>query len=189
MSPFLDALLQISRGLSAEDLDALRFLAGVKKKKLEQLRSGTDLFRHLMEQNQISEDDTALLRGLLQQIHRQDLVFILDRVERNGPGPDAELPDAEEREKLDITFRVLHEKLGKDWKMFARRIGLTEPKLDHIREKHPYNLEEQVMEALKEWRKIHKKDANVSDLIKALRDCRLNHTADLVEKELKTNEN
>lgn len=55
-------------------------------------------------------------------------------------------------------------------------------KLEGIQEKHPRNLEEQVRELFKEWRKMRKADANVTELVVALRACDLNFTADIVEK-------
>lgn len=68
--------------------------------------------------------------------------------------------------------------------MYGRKLGIKDAKLDHIREKHPYNLQEQVIELIQEWRKMHGAKARAEDLIQALRKCNLNLTADLIGQKL-----
>lgn len=79
---------------------------------------------------------------------------------------------------------MIVEQLGRKWLQFGRKLGIAEFKLEGIQEKHPRNLEEQVRELFKEWKKARKADANVDELIRALRACDLNYTADLVERKL-----
>lgn len=88
-------------------------------------------------------------------------------------------------EKINIATDVIVGQLGRHWKKVGRKLGLNDTKLDSIQEKHCRDLEEQVRELIKEWMKIERENARVEILIKALRDCRQNYTADLVEKELK----
>lgn len=79
---------------------------------------------------------------------------------------------------------VIVKHLGKDWRKYGRSLGLHEAKLDQIREKHPFNLEEQVMEVISEWKRMHKGDVKAEELVKALRSCKLNYTADLVQSSM-----
>uniref|UniRef100_A0AAZ3PTZ4 Death domain-containing protein n=1 Tax=Oncorhynchus tshawytscha TaxID=74940 RepID=A0AAZ3PTZ4_ONCTS len=65
----------------------------------------------------------------------------------------------------------------------GRVLGLPEAKQDHIAQKHPNDPEEQVVELLKEWRKMQKAEAKTDTLIKALRSCD-QYTADLIQTEL-----
>lgn len=75
--------------------------------------------------------------------------------------------------------------MGKKWRQVGRKLGLQETQLDGIQEKHSRDLEEQVRELIRQWMKMRRENARVEDLIKALRDCKQNLTADLVEKNLK----
>lgn len=79
---------------------------------------------------------------------------------------------------------MIVEQLGRKWLQYGRKLGIAEFKLEGIQEKHPRNLEEQVRELFKEWKKARKADAKVDELIMALRTCDLNYTADLVERKL-----
>lgn len=81
---------------------------------------------------------------------------------------------------MRIAADVIVKQLGKDWRKYGRSLGLLEAKLDQIRDRHPFNLEEQVMEVISEWKRMHKGDVKANDLVKALRSCQLNYTADLV---------
>ncbi|MBN3311490.1 FADD protein, partial [Atractosteus spatula] len=192
MNGFLDVLYQISQRLSKDNLNSLKFLCveDIKKKKLEQINQGTELFQCLMEMNKIGPDSTEFLHYLLGHIDRQDLIELLQRFERDGPaGLNDNQPDVKEREKLDAAFGVIVENMGRDWRMFARKLGITDAKLDHIREKHPFNMEEQVREVLRVWQKTKGKEAKVMDLIDKLRECKMNLTADYVEKELDSMKN
>lgn len=86
--------------------------------------------------------------------------------------------------KLDIATKVITDNLGRKWRAYGRKLGLPEAKLDHISQKHPNDLEEQVVELLKEWRKMQKAEAKTDTLIQALRSCDQNYTADLIQTEL-----
>lgn len=86
--------------------------------------------------------------------------------------------------KINIATDVIMEQLGRNWKKVGRKLGLNDTKLDSIQDKRSSDLEEQVRELIKEWIKIERENARVEILIKALRDCKQNYTADLVEKKL-----
>lgn len=86
--------------------------------------------------------------------------------------------------KLNIASDVIVNNVGRSWRKFGRKLGLTEVHLDSIARKHPTDLMETAIELLKMWRKI-KPEEGENELIKALRDCDLNLTADKVEERLK----
>lgn len=88
--------------------------------------------------------------------------------------------------KLDIATEVIAENLGKAWRKLGRKLGLTEVKLESISKRHPTDLEETVLELLKEWRKSRGAEARTEELIRALRACQHNLTADKVEHRLGT---
>lgn len=87
-------------------------------------------------------------------------------------------------EKINIATDVIVEQLGRNWKKFGRKLGLKDTKLDSIQDKHNCELEEKVREVVKEWMKIKRETARVEMLIRALRDCKQNYTADLVDNKL-----
>ncbi|MGH0128696.1 UNVERIFIED_CONTAM: hypothetical protein FKN15_043739 [Acipenser sinensis] len=163
----------------AKDID-------IRKKELEKISSGTDLFRNLMEKGKISVDNTGFLRFLLTSIKREDLLEKLENFEKYGSGERDDLPDGKEIERLETAFEVICDNLGKPWKMFARKIGVSDAKLDQIQDRHPRDMREQIRQVLKAWQKVQGKDAKAAELIKKLRDCGLNLVADNVDKQLST---
>ncbi|KAL6468893.1 hypothetical protein MHYP_G00224170 [Metynnis hypsauchen] len=130
----------------------------------------------------IGPDNTKHLRELLNKIGRQDLLGVIDTYE--GEPDPAELPDEAELEQISIATNVIVDNLGKKWKEFGRKLRISDTKLDGIEEKHPRNLEEKVREVIKEWKMMRKGQAKVDELIKALRACSQNFTADVVQKAL-----
>ncbi|XP_057675795.1 FAS-associated death domain protein-like [Corythoichthys intestinalis] len=83
--------------------------------------------------------------------------------------------------KLDIAANVIAENLGRNWRRLGRQLGLTETKLDSVSTRHPNDLDETARELLKEWRKNRGSEVCVKDLVRALRACHQNLTADKVE--------
>ncbi|XP_051561862.1 protein FADD [Myxocyprinus asiaticus] len=185
-SEFRAMLLAISDKLDKGNLDSLKFLCkeNIGRKKLENINKGIDLFECLIEKAEIGPDNTEVLRRLLDHIGQKVLVHIIDNYERQATGSPADLLDAKEQEKINIATEVMVAQLGTRWLQVGRKLGLTTPKIEGIKEKHRYDLEEQVRELVTEWMKIRKDKARVQELIQALRDCRQNLTADLVEKKL-----
>lgn len=177
-------LLKVSNGLSSENVKRLAFLCEHKigRKNSEEVECGIQLFQLLMQRTEIGPDSTEFLRKLLDNIGRQDLLEIIDTYEQ-GSTPD-HVTDRVELEKINIATDILVEQLGRKWLQFARKLGISDGKLDSIEEKHPRNLEEKVREVIKEWKKLRKEQAKVDELIKTLRTCKLNLMADLVEKAL-----
>ncbi|XP_026124288.1 FAS-associated death domain protein [Carassius auratus] len=186
-SRFRAMLLAISDKLTEDNVKSLKFLCQeeVGKKKLEKVNKGIDLFECLIERAAIGPDHTELLRKHLNHIGQKVLLEIIDDYERGATGSPPDVPDAEEREKINIATEVIVERLGKKWRQFGRKLGLQDAQLDGIQEKHSLDLEEQVRELIRRWMKMTRENARVEDLVKALRDCRQNLTADLVEKNLK----
>ncbi|KAI4885696.1 hypothetical protein NFI96_020750 [Prochilodus magdalenae] len=181
---FKTMLLEISRNLSSADLTSLKFLCQdtIGKKKTEDIDAGIQLFEYLIQRGEIGPNDTTKLRELLNRIGRQDFLEVVESYEsRSEP---ADLPDKAELDKINIATDVILEHLGSKWLQFGRKLGLKDGMLDGIEEKHPRNLEEKVREVIKLWKKMRKQQARVDELIKALRGCSQNFTADLVEKEI-----
>ncbi|XP_051757657.1 protein FADD [Ctenopharyngodon idella] len=182
---FRAMLLTISDKLTEDNVVSLKFLClDIGKKRLEKINKGFDLFECLIERAQIGPDNTDLLRKLLNDIGQTVLLEIVEDYERQAARP-ADGLDAKEREKINIATDVIVEHLGKKWLQVGRKLGLQDTQLEAIQEKHSRDLEEQVRELIRQWMKIKKVNARVEDLIKALRDCKQNLTADLVEKKLR----
>ncbi|KAL1007049.1 hypothetical protein UPYG_G00081220 [Umbra pygmaea] len=187
MSEFNRILLRISGELDSEQLERINFLCigQIGKKKREKITNGFQIFTVLMELNKLGPDNTGFLVSLLKDIGRIDLVEQIKNFERQCPGPLNQLPNNEEQAKLGIATEVITNNLGRKWRVFGRKLGLTEAKLDHISQKHPNDLEEQVVCLLEEWKKKEQAEAKTDTLINALRSCGQNYTADLIETELK----
>ncbi|XP_073691788.1 FAS-associated death domain protein [Garra rufa] len=183
---FRAMLLAISDKLSEENLKNLKFLCpDIGKKKLEKMNKGVDLFECLIEKTAIGPDNTEHLRFLLNKIDQQVLLEIIDEYERGATRSPADPLDAKEREKINVATEVIVEHLGKKWLQVGRKLGLQQTQLEGIQEKHSRDLEEQVRELIRQWMKKKRENARVQDLITALRDCKQNLTADLVEKNLR----
>ncbi|XP_024295667.1 FAS-associated death domain protein [Oncorhynchus tshawytscha] len=186
MSTFNSILLKISGELVGDQLEKMKFLCNkeIGKNRLEKMTSGLQLFMVLMERNTLGPDNTVFLVSLLTDIGRLDLADKLTNCESQYAGSPNSLPNDEEQAKLDIATEMITNNIGMKWRTYGRKLGLPEAKLDHIAQKHPNNLEEQVVELLKEWRKKQKAEAKTDTLIKALRSCDQNCTADLIQTEL-----
>ncbi|XP_071329003.1 FAS-associated death domain protein [Trachinotus anak] len=185
-SDFQAVLLKISDQLSSEELDKMKFLCQnvIGKKDLEKISTGSKLFQLLMERGKLGPDNTEYLSERLLNIQRHDLsdkLFGLD-----GPGDGGDRPNDTERAKLEVATQVIAENLGRSWRKLGRSLGVTEVKLESISKRHPTDLEETVVELLKEWRKSRGAEARATQLIEALRACQFNLTADKVEDKLKT---
>lgn len=105
MDPFFTLLHSFSSSLSDNELSSLKFLCRGKigKRKLEAVRSGSELFTILLEQQVITSDEVAFLEGLLKSIKREDLVSQLKQFVEEGEvnDPDDE-PDLHEKRKWII---------------------------------------------------------------------------------------
>ncbi|XP_020344271.1 LOW QUALITY PROTEIN: FAS-associated death domain protein-like [Oncorhynchus kisutch] len=186
MSTFNSILLKISGELVGDQLKKMKFLCNkeIGKNRLEKMTSGLQLFMVLMERNTLGPDNTVFLVSLLTDIGRLDLADKLTNCESQYAGSPNSLPNDEEQAKLDIATEMITNNIGRKWRTYGRKLCLPEAKLDHIAQKHPNNLEEQVVELLKEWLKKQKAEAKTDTLIKALRSCDQNCTADLIQTEL-----
>lgn len=185
VNPFLSLLHSISSALSDNELSTMKFLCRdkIRKRKLETVQSGRELFTILMEQQEIASDDVEFLRELLQHIRRDDLVSQLRQFEEEEPHAPGDQPDAHEKRLLAAASAVISDNVGKEWKKLMRELGMSEVKLDRIQDAHR-DLYEKLVQALRQWQREKGKDAKVADLIKALRRCSLNLVADMVEERI-----
>ncbi|KAM4665455.1 FAS-associated death domain protein [Amazona ochrocephala] len=187
MDPFLKLLHSFSSRLSETEVSSLKFLLKGKigKRKLEAAQNGEDLFNILLEQQLIASDEVSLLEGLFKTINRNDLVAELKQFVDEGEASASDnQPDVHEKRLQNAAFEVICENVGRDWKMLVRKLGLSEVKIDRIVAENPFNLREQLFQSLRAWQKWKGKDAKVADLMKALRGCRMNLVADIVERKL-----
>lgn len=81
-----------------------------------------------------------------------------------------------------MAFDIICDHVGKDWRRLARQLKVSDSKIDAIEVKYPRNLTEQVRESLRVWKSSQREAAVVSQLVEALRACRLNLVADHVEE-------
>ncbi|XP_067903027.1 protein FADD [Heterodontus francisci] len=180
-------LNDISQNLTKDNLEALKFLCKehIGKRKLENIGSGIQLFQVLEELNLLSPEDTKTLTELLANIQRPDLQIKLSTFQKgNGHLQQPVCEVGALTEQLNVAFGVICNGVGKDWRMFARKLGHKEPLLQQIEYRHPHDMREQILQALIEWQKTKGKEATVKTLITALRSCRLNMVADSVEEEV-----
>ncbi|XP_024430195.2 FAS-associated death domain protein [Desmodus rotundus] len=180
MDPFLVLLHSVSTGLSNSELADLKFLCQGRlgKRKLERVQSGVDLFSLLLEQNELDREHPELLRELLASLRREDLLRLLDDFEAGAEGRAAP-----EEQDFCAAFDIVCDHVGKDWRRLARQLRVSDSKIDAIEVKHPRNLVEQVRESLRVWKSAARGHATVSHLVQALRACRLNLVADLIEED------
>ncbi|CAM5150305.1 unnamed protein product [Natator depressus] len=191
MDPFLSLLHSFSMSLSDHDLSSLKFLCldKIGKRKLESVKTGIDLFLILLEQREIAKEKVDFLQLMIKSIKREDLIIQLQEFIEGGQGGVVNHLDETEKRQQNVAFEVICDNVGKNWKMLVRRLGISDTKIDRILTASPYNLQEQLMQSLREWQKWKGKEAKVADLIKALRDCKMNLVADKVENELLQREN
>ncbi|KFP70630.1 Protein FADD, partial [Acanthisitta chloris] len=176
----LSLLLSISSSLSASELSNMKFLCQdkIKKRKLESVQSGMDLFTILMEQQEITNDNLSFLRKMLERIERGDLVLRVKQFEEEGElSACDDQPDPHQK-----PTDVICDNVGREWKRLMRELGLSDVQLDRIEAAHRFSLYEQLLQGLRHWQKVKGKDAKVTDLIAALRGCNLNLVADIVEE-------
>ncbi|KAM5318074.1 FAS-associated death domain protein [Glossophaga mutica] len=180
MDPFLVLLHSMSTRLSTSEVSDLKFLCQdrLSKRKLERVQSGIDLFSLLLEQNELDRENPERLRELLTSLKRQDLLRLLDDFEEG-----AEVTARQEEQDFHAAFDIICDHVGKDWRRLARQLKVPDSKIDAIEVKYPRNLSEQVRESLRVWKKAAREHATVSHLVQALRACRLNLVADLVEED------
>ncbi|KAG7481665.1 FAS-associated death domain protein [Solea senegalensis] len=184
---FNSFLLEISNQLPSDQLEKMKFLCKDKigKKDLEKITGALKLFQILAERGELTDDKTGFLSELLKGINRHDLSEKLDKF-HSGCGHTDNEP---EKVQLDIATEVIAENLGRGWRKLGRKLGLSDVKLESIHKRHPTELEETVVELLKEWRKSRGAEARTEELLNALRACQYNLTADKVEDKLSLLEN
>ncbi|XP_073515651.1 FAS-associated death domain protein [Phyllobates terribilis] len=170
MDNFPKLLLEISEKLDERELESMKFLCSKKivKKKMEMIKSPLDLFRQLQELTDISEDDLTFLISLLTTINRFDLVKKVELF--LGQHPEEE---PKERDQMDEAFDIICDNVAKEWRRLIRTLGLPEMIIEQAMCANPYNMREQLMQCLIEWRKMKKDSATVSALVQALEKCKL----------------
>ncbi|XP_077445776.1 FAS-associated death domain protein [Stigmatopora argus] len=169
--------------LTTEQLECLKYLCvdKVGRRVSETIDSGVKLFQCLTERGELRQDKREILSELLKEIQRQDLSEkLISFQSQPHECAGTHLCDAK-RAKLDIATDIIAENLGRDWRKLGRMLCIKEVKLDSISMSHPNNLDETVRELLKEWRERRGSEVRTEELIRALRACQQNLTADKVE--------
>ncbi|XP_077567850.1 FAS-associated death domain protein [Stigmatopora nigra] len=182
-SHFRALLLDISRELTTEQLDNLKYLCMDKigRRMLEMIDSGFKLFQCLTERGELGQDKREILSELLKNIKRIDLSEKLMSFQSQPLECAGNHPCDAKRAKLDIATDIIAENVGRNWRKLGRELGIRPVKLESISMSHPNNLEETARELLKEWREHHGSEVRPEELIYALRACHQNLTADKVE--------
>lgn len=186
---FKELLLQLSNELVDDQLEKMKYLCpSIGKGVNEKITTGYQLFDVLMQRKLLSADDTKFLSKLLTDVGRQDLSGKLSKGNNNtgfdDPASAQSGPSAAETAKIDLATVVIAENLGKTWRKVARKLGLSEVKLQSIDQK-PLDLDEKTMEMIWQWKKAQGSKACVEQLVVALRDCAQNLTADRVEDKMR----
>ncbi|KAG8429119.1 hypothetical protein GDO86_018271 [Hymenochirus boettgeri] len=183
MDPLQVLLLQISSKLNDSDLSSLKFLCmnNVGKRKMDGVKSATDLFSLLKERMEISHGNLDYLVELLLSIKRDDLAK--DVKNFNLTNPALSVPVAESV-ALDETFLVICENVGKEWKMLIRRLGVSDVMMDRIVDAHRSNMKEQLFQSLRTWKNNMGDRATVPALLEALLSCKLKLVHDKVVEHL-----
>ncbi|NXF94756.1 FADD protein, partial [Eubucco bourcierii] len=180
MDPFLSLLHSFSSSLTKEELSAMKFLCRnkIRKRKLESVESGRELFTILLEQHDITRENVSFLEELLRDIKREDLLSKLKQfVDEGEVKAPEDQPDPHEK-----SMEVICDNVGRDWRMLIRKLDLGDVKIDRIVAANPRDLREQLFQSLREWQRWRGRDAKVADLITALRGCSMNLVADRVEQ-------
>ncbi|XP_036618170.1 FAS-associated death domain protein [Trichosurus vulpecula] len=182
---FLAGLHHISSNLSRKELEDMKFLCKMKigKRKLNEIEQAIDLFTCLMQQNLLSMGNTDFLISMLQSLKREDLIQELTNCVEKRPSPEEQL-DPKVEAQLEVAFNTLCDQVGRDWKRLVRRLGISQADIERIVYAQPHDLKEQFFQSLLHWKKTNGKEANVSTIEKALRDCNLNLTADILAEKL-----
>eukprot|EP00079_Xenopus_tropicalis_P009793 XP_002934114.1 PREDICTED: FAS-associated death domain protein [Xenopus tropicalis] len=173
-------LLQISNKLNESELSSLKFLRrDLGKKKLEGVRSATDLFSLLLERQEISGENVDYLIQLLGSINRHDLVAEVADYKTKCIGSTG-APGTQERDSLDDAFDVICDNVGRDWKMLVRRLGVSDVTIDRIVGANPNNMREQLYRCLRSWKDNMGERASMENLLQALLNCKMKLVQDKV---------
>ena len=173
---FKALLLKISNKLSSDNLKDLKHLLKdeIPASKMEMATQGTDIFQALSERNLISQENIGLLKQLMDLIDRQDLAREITEYEEKGAlfsGADKKIHT--EADLNAVMLRKLAAEVGKDWKMLARHLGLSEPDIEQIQHANMGDLHEASYKAIVHWQKNQGPKATVASLRRALTEMKL----------------
>ncbi|KAM9302131.1 FAS-associated death domain protein [Gastrophryne carolinensis] len=186
MDEFAVMLLKISEQLRNNELKDLKFLCcdKIPKKTLESISSGTDLFTKLCELDDISRDNLDFLIKLLQHIKRNDLIAEVKKFQTPLSREENNLQTAEDEDRMGQAFDIIADNVGREWKRLMRYLGVTDPVMEQVIYANPYNMREQIIQCLREWKKKKQDNATVPALIKALESCRMKLVAERITEAL-----
>lgn len=106
LDPLRSLLHSISLRLSDKELADMKFLCRDKigKRKLDNMKSGQELFDILLEQQEITKDNLELLKQLLQHIKRRDLLSEVEQFQEGQPHAPDDEPDEHEKRRWFIIY-------------------------------------------------------------------------------------
>jgi len=167
-------LHKVGQSITPDDLSAMKFMVADKiaKRKLEEIETALDLWEVLIEKEIVSPSNVAYIKTLLVNINRQDLVHLLE----------ADF-NCKQGENLCEEFIFISQNIGRDWRILARRLGLSEADIEEAVEAHPKSLREQCNSALVCWQNRRPDEATRKVLISGLRRANNNLIADNLDNQ------
>nr|ABQ51094.1 Fas-associating death domain-containing protein [Paracentrotus lividus] len=201
---------KIGKALSLSEINDFKFLCkdipGFTQIDIDEISDGLALITKLEQLDVLTKSNVDLVAEFLSLVNRIDLEHELrqyeqDFIKMQVGGPVAQPMSAQFQqnnryqlpafnaqnqpavmgEDLSNEFDIIVENIGRDWRQLARRLGLSEVDIECVTENHSRNLREQSRQALWTWKNRLRREATRQALIAALRKCRLNYIADIVE--------
>ncbi|XP_072165372.1 FAS-associated death domain protein-like [Diadema setosum] len=194
----------IGSSLTQGQVDTFKFLCkdlpGFTQYDMDEIQDGVALMTKLEELDALSKDKVDFVTSVLDYVQRKDLEnklrdYGLRYLGGRHPGTSAaggivtaptsanNTAYSMQNVGIDLSreFDIIVENIGRDWRQLARKMRLTEVDIQCITEENIRNLREQSRQCLYLWQTRNPHTANRDTLVNALRQCKMNYIADIVE--------